>query len=140
MPQLDRFLSVLVSRGADSIELVEGEAAALVAGAASQPITKPLTAQQLLTLLREIAPGDALNALETGEPTVFTYASGDATFSVRARNDGNRWEASIRREGNGNGKPTPAGNGATAHLTPTEPSPAARSATPAAISMGTPAA
>src|ERR671917_1770835 len=131
MPQLDRFLSVLVSRGADSIELVEGEAAALVAGAGSQPITKPLTAQQLLMLLREIAPGDALNALETGEPTVFTYASGDATFSVRARNDGNRWEASIRRDGNGNGKAAAGGNGAAAHAP--EPESAAR-ATPAVAS------
>src|SRR3712207_4874978 len=102
MPQLDRFLSVLVTRGAAPIGLAEGEAAALVAGAGSQPITKPLTAQHLLMLLRGIAPRDALNALETGEPTVFTYAAGDATFSVRARSDGIRWEASIRRDGNGN--------------------------------------
>src|SRR5215208_7200609 len=56
MPQLDRFLSVLVSRGADSIELVEGEASTLVAGGASQPITKALTGPQLLMLLKEIAP------------------------------------------------------------------------------------
>ncbi|MFL5582970.1 MAG: hypothetical protein ACJ8AO_21595, partial [Gemmatimonadaceae bacterium] len=73
MPQLDRFLSVLVSRGADSIELVEGEAAVLVAGAASQPITKPLTGAQLMMLVREIAPGDASHSLETGAETLFTY-------------------------------------------------------------------
>src|SRR3712207_1448746 len=120
MPQLDRFLSVLVSRGADSIELVEGEAAALAAGAASQPITKPLTGAQLLMLVRKIAPGEALPSLETGAETVFSYASADGTFAVRAANDGDRWTASIRREGGSNG----AGNGAANGAASAAPTPA----------------
>src|SRR5688572_1581648 len=59
MPQLDRFLSVMVSNRADAIRLVEGQMAVLDVNGAARPMTKqPLTASQLVNLLREIAPAD----------------------------------------------------------------------------------
>ncbi len=73
MAQLDRFLSVMVANGADSIQLTEREVATLQKDGAPRPITKqPLTAQQLLLLLREIAPPDAAQQLAAGSATTFS--------------------------------------------------------------------
>ncbi|HEY9514066.1 MAG TPA: hypothetical protein VIQ74_00195, partial [Gemmatimonadaceae bacterium] len=57
MAQLDRFLSMLASHGASVLRMAEDEVASLEISGAAKPITKqPLTAAQLMALLREIAP------------------------------------------------------------------------------------
>jgi twitching motility protein PilT len=94
--QLDRFLSVMVANGADSIHLTEREVATLQKDGAPRPITKqPLTAQQLLLLLREIAPPDAAQQLAAGAPTSFLYANTEGQFAVTASHADGRWHASI---------------------------------------------
>jgi twitching motility protein PilT len=94
--QLDRFLSVMVANGADSIHLTEGEVATLQKDGAPRPITKqPLTAQQLLLLLREIAPADAAKHLAAGTSTSFPYANAEGQFAVDASHANGRWHASI---------------------------------------------
>jgi twitching motility protein PilT len=96
MPQLDRLLSVMVSNRAEALRLVENELASLVKDGASVPVTKQaLGAAQLLGLLREIAPPDALQHLDNGAPTEFEYRSGDGVFTARASNESGKWMAAI---------------------------------------------
>ena len=109
MPQLDRFLSVMVSNRADSIQLLENEPAALKIGGDAKPITRqPLSSAQLIGLLREIAPADAAARLAAGRDASFGYTSDDGAFAVRAEQKDGRWQAAITRAA------TPAGNGAGA--------------------------
>ncbi|MDF2775778.1 MAG: twitching motility protein, partial [Geminicoccaceae bacterium] len=112
MPQLDRLLSVMVSNRAQSLRLVENELASLVKDGATVPVTKQaLGAAQLLGLLREIAPPDALRHLDAGSATEFQYRTGDTVFNARATNEGGKWLAAITASEpltSGVGRPTPS--------------------------------
>src|ERR1700689_1685615 len=96
MAQLDRFLSVMVANGADSINLTEHEVATLRKDGAPRAITKqPLTAQQLLLLLREIAPPAAAEQLAAGTSANFQYSNTEGHFAVAVSHAGGKWQASI---------------------------------------------
>ena len=84
MAQLDRLLSVMISNRADTLVLKEGDAAVLMVEGQARPVTKPLTAPQVIALLREIAPPQAATQLDARQPTKFLYTSEDSVFSVRA--------------------------------------------------------
>jgi twitching motility protein PilT len=84
MAQLDRLLSVMISNRADSLELREGEAAALMVDGKPRPVTKPLTGPQVVALLKEIATPQAATQLDAKQPTKFRYSSEDSVFAVRA--------------------------------------------------------
>src|SRR6187551_78941 len=101
MAQLDRLLSALANRGASVLRLVEGEAARLEGSGASQPLTKQvLTAQQLVALVREIAPDAARGQLDARAMAAFAYRSGENEYDVvvtpASRNDGGKLSAEIR--------------------------------------------
>ena len=140
MPQLDRLLSAVISNKADALTLDEGDPAKLEVQGAARPVTKsPLTAQQVVGLLKEIAPPDAGRQLDTSRSATFTYTSADGAFAVRAAQEGGKWRARITP---GNGVPS-ADPGAgfdplsgfpssASLLTPSEPSLAQARATPAA--------
>ena len=97
MPQLDRLLSVMVSNRANALLLNEGEVAQLDVTGGARPVTKqPLTAQQVVMLLKEIAPADAGAKLEAGHPAVFQYSSDDGVFVARATPVSGKWEAHVR--------------------------------------------
>ena len=101
MPQLDRFLGVMLSNRADALVLTESDPAALEVGGTTRPITKqPLTGPQIVMLLREIAPADAARLLEAGRDARFPYESAEAggRVQVEARLHQGRWSASLRRE------------------------------------------
>ena len=99
MPQLDRFLSVMVSSRADALVLAENDVAKLDVGGVSKPVTKqPLTGPQIVMLLREIAPPDAARHLEAGSATEFRYTSGDGIFIATTRKEVGGWSASIALE------------------------------------------
>ena len=135
MPQLDRLLSVMVSQRATALSLHENELAALEIGGTPRPMTKtPLTSQQVVALLREIAPAEAAASLDAGQPTQFDYVSEDGAFCVDATRDGSRWRARVtldeRRERqrlNGHPRPDiPEYAAATpAAAAPTAPAPSA---------------
>jgi twitching motility protein PilT len=109
MPQLDRLLSAMVSNRADSLRLVENELASLVKDGTTVPLTKQaLGATQLLGLLREIAPPDAMRSLDEGTPAEFQYRTVDGVFNARASNEGGKWMAAITSGPNGNGHATAA--------------------------------
>jgi len=83
MPQLDRFLSVLVSNKATELLLSEGDLATLIINGSPRTVMKQaLTSAQILTLVREIAPANSPHALDVQGGVRFTYASGDGTFEV----------------------------------------------------------
>jgi twitching motility protein PilT len=94
MPQLDRYLSAMVSSRASAMLLAENDVATLQIDGAARPVTRqPLTAPQLLMLLREIAPADAQPALAAGGAAAFRYASSDGAFAVRVEQANGRLEA-----------------------------------------------
>jgi twitching motility protein PilT len=84
MAQLDRLLSVMISNRADSLVIKEGEAAVLLVEGNPRPVTKPLSAAQVVALLKEIATPAAAQALDAKQPTKFRYTSEDSVFAVRA--------------------------------------------------------
>ena len=97
MAQLDRLLSVMTSNRADLLRLTEGDVAKLHIGASSHPVTKQtLTAAQLIALVREIAPPDAMKLLEAGRPASFGYSSDEGVFSVEVAKDGAKWIGTLR--------------------------------------------
>src|SRR3954471_6353818 len=96
MAQLDRLLSVMVSNRANALVLNEGDVAQLEVPGGIRPVTKqPLTSQQVIALLREIAPPDASAKLDAGDAATFQYSSEDGVFVARASQLDGRWEASI---------------------------------------------
>ncbi|HEY2852711.1 MAG TPA: type IV pilus twitching motility protein PilT [Gemmatimonadaceae bacterium] len=138
MPQLDRLLSAVISNKADALTLDEGDPAKLEVQGAARAVTKsPLTAQQVVGLLKEIAPPDAGRQLDTTKSATFTYTSSDGAFSVRVAQEAGKWRARITP---GNGVPSADATGfdplagfqaSSSFLTPSEPPPISRP-TPAA--------
>jgi twitching motility protein PilT len=115
MAQLDRFLDVMVSNHADSINMIENDVAVLQVDGQPRPITRQaLSAQQLLMLLREIAPESAAEQLAEGIPTAFHYTHADNVFAIRAALNDGRWYATISLY------TAPDQNGATNGAGPTE--------------------
>src|SRR6185312_16334500 len=75
MPAIDRFLGVMQSQHASVLQLAAEQPACLdVSGGASRAITRqPLTGAQVHALLREMAPAESAQALESGTTALFTY-------------------------------------------------------------------
>src|SRR5690242_16663761 len=102
MPQLDRFLSVLVSNRATALFLAADDVARLEIGDAPRPVTKqPLSAPQLVALLREIAPADAARQLDAGAEASFSYTCADGSFEVRASSATPQFMVAIRPAADG---------------------------------------
>jgi twitching motility protein PilT len=84
MPQLDRFLSVVVSNRATALILAADDVARLEIDGVARPISKqPLPASQIVQLLREIAPPSLGAQLEQGRDGEFTYRSADGIFRAQ---------------------------------------------------------
>jgi twitching motility protein PilT len=145
MPQLDRLLSLMVSQRASALRLDENELAELEIAGAARPMTKtPLTGPQVVALLREIAPADAVALLDVGKPTEFDYVSEDGAFCVNATRVGTQWRARVtideRRERQRlNGHPQPQITEYAAPV-PAMPPPPPAVAAPVAPSAPVPAA
>jgi len=147
MPQLDRLLSAVISNKADALTLDEGDPAKLEVQGATRAVTKsPLTAQQVIGLLKEIAPPDAGRQLDSTKSATFTYTFTEGAFSVTAAQEGGKWRARITP---GKGVPAAGGNGfdplaglqsSTSLLTPAESAPGIPRPTPAVArpAMATP--
>src|SRR5918999_2587180 len=118
MPQLDKFLSALVSHGASALHLAADDFAKLDIANVARPVTKQaLTATQLLTLLREVAPPEAMRQLESGQQAGFTYAGGGGSFVARAGTDGGKLRVAFALAP-ANGVQTPAAGVATTNGAP----------------------
>ena len=112
MAQLDRLLSVMISNRADALTLDEADLAKLELQGGARAVTKsPLTAAQVVGLLKEIAPPDAARQLDATKPASFSYTSADGAFTVRAAVEGGKWRVRILHDAAGDTGGT--GNGAS---------------------------
>jgi twitching motility protein PilT len=74
--RLDRLIEVMHEQRAEGLQLAVGRPASLVANGASRVLTKdPLTDQQIVALLREIAGPDVAPKLGGNAPVAFLYQS-----------------------------------------------------------------
>ena len=116
MPQLDRFLNILVSNNATALLMSEGEVATVTIKDSARPVMKQaLTSAQILTLVREIAPANTPHSLDAQGGVRFEYTSADGTFDVAMTQNG-KLSARIERKlgaANGTSAPLPVGAGAT---------------------------
>jgi twitching motility protein PilT len=142
MAQLDRLLSVMVSNRANALVLNEGDVAQLEVPGGIRPVTKqPLTSQQVIALLREIAPPDASAKLDAGDAATFQYSSEDGVFVARASQLDGRWEASICLDADAAFLQQTGGSGGGAAVaTPAAPPAARAAAAPARSTAPTAAA
>ncbi|MFL5503605.1 MAG: type IV pilus twitching motility protein PilT [Gemmatimonadaceae bacterium] len=112
MPQLDRFLNLLVTNNGTALVLSEGDVATVMIKDSRRPVMKqPLTSAQILTLLREISPADQAHSLDAKGSVRFEYSSTDGTFDVSVSQNGKVAARLERKVGTSNGNqktPTPA--------------------------------
>ena len=102
MAQLDRLIAVMVTNRADSISLMENDAAKMLVKGEPRPLTKsPLAGPQILALLGEIAPADDQAKLAAGQGTTFRYDSPDGSFGVRVRKGETGWMVNIAKDDHG---------------------------------------
>ncbi|HUO51259.1 MAG TPA: type IV pilus twitching motility protein PilT [Gemmatimonadaceae bacterium] len=96
MPHLDKFLSALVTQGANALLLQADDCAQFDYAGTPRPVTKqPLTLAQLAALLKEIAPASEHAAIDAGSDTSFEYHSADGVFTARYGMSNGRAVASI---------------------------------------------
>ena len=115
MPQLDRFLNILVSNNATALLMAEGEVATVTIKDSARPVMKqPLTSAQILTLVREIAPANSPHALDAQGGVRFEYTSADGTFDVAMSQNGKISARIERKLGAANGTSPHAGPVASA--------------------------
>ena len=131
MAQLDRFIQAIQQHKAQGLVLAPGKQASLLFDGAPRPISRdPLTAAQILPLVREIAPSADQSRLDGPTPVVFQYdaGGGPVTVEVVPEPDGIRV---LVRPATGNGDrsaDTPAAaaprpSGANTAVTPAAPAP-----------------
>lgn len=101
MAQLDRLLSVMISNRADELVISEGAAATLLVDNQERPVTKALTAPQIVALLKEIAPAASAQSLDARQPTKFQYISEDSVFAVRVMMQGEKLAVRIQVDADG---------------------------------------
>jgi twitching motility protein PilT len=96
MAQLDRLLAAVISNRAEALTLDEGDPAKLDTQGASRAVTKsPLTAQQVVGLVKEIAPAEVGRQIDMSRAVTFAYESSDGAFTVRLSHDDGKWRARI---------------------------------------------
>jgi twitching motility protein PilT len=95
--RLDRFIQVLQEQGAHSLELRSGRPATLVTAAGPRPISRdPLTAGQIVALVRELAPAPVQATVQEGSDVSFGYEGAGHAVSIAMAGSGNDTLATIR--------------------------------------------
>ncbi len=120
MPYLDRFLAAMVTSHADALTLVADDVARMSIANVARPVTKqPLRAAQLRTVLLEVAPPDARDAVGAGGDATFSYAYDTVVYDVRVASGPTGQSVEIRPH-------VDAAPAAPASLTEAAPAPAHR--------------
>ncbi len=107
MRQLDRLIEAMQSNRASALRLATNEHVRLVKGGSEHPITKkPLSAEHIASLMREVTPG----GVEPAEGSdSFEYKSQDATYQVAVSRVGARLSAEVTFLAGGTSASTPQG-------------------------------
>ncbi|MGH7616328.1 MAG: type IV pilus twitching motility protein PilT [Gemmatimonadaceae bacterium] len=98
MPQLDRLLAMMAGEKNGVLTLDEGTPARveMTGNGVSKTVTRaPLTGQQIVSLLREVAPPESVRHIERGDRAAFTYVSTEGAFATVAEVNGGRWHVRI---------------------------------------------
>ncbi|HET9423900.1 MAG TPA: PilT/PilU family type 4a pilus ATPase, partial [Gemmatimonadaceae bacterium] len=96
MAQIDRLLVPLTSGDQGTLFLAEGKSATIEQGNASRDVTRfPVTAQQMVAILREVAPAEEAERLTRGESVDYTFRSGGVAFRVNASRASGGWSAIV---------------------------------------------
>ena len=104
MARLDRLIEVMHEQRAEGLQLAVGQPASLVANGASRVLTKdPLTDQQIVALLREIAGPEIAPKLGSGAPLAFLYQSPSGGVRVEVSPGPTGSMAMLRPAGAGSG-------------------------------------
>jgi twitching motility protein PilT len=102
MAQIDRLLAAVVTQRAEGLRVAGDDAVRLVTGGATRPLTRQaLSAQQVMSLLREIAPPDAAREIEAGRSVAFRYAAAEGSFVARLDVAAGHWSATLTLDGAG---------------------------------------
>jgi twitching motility protein PilT len=84
VPRIDRFLSVMREQAADAIRLMPGQPISLKKNGLVRAMTRePLSEQQVLGLLREIAPPPVADRLSPTAELAFTYDGPEGAIEVQ---------------------------------------------------------
>jgi twitching motility protein PilT len=95
--RLDRFIQVLQEQGALSLELRSGRPATLITAAGPRPISRdPLTAGQIIALVRELAPAPVQATVQEGSEVSFGYEAAGHAVAVALAGSGDSTLATIR--------------------------------------------
>jgi len=70
--------------------------AVLLSGGQERPVTKALTAPQIVALLKEIASTEAAKNLDANKPATMSHVTGDGAFVIRAMLHGTKWHVNAR--------------------------------------------
>src|SRR5579872_5544509 len=97
MAYLDRFLAAMVTSHADLLTLVADDVARMSIANVARPVTKqPLRAAQLRTVLLEVAPPEARDAVGAGGDASFAYAYDHLLYDVRVASGATGQSVEIR--------------------------------------------
>ena len=114
MRQLDRFIAVMLERGASAIAVTPNAPVRIESGGRLDPLTRqPVTAEQIDAILKGGIPDHAVRAYEAGEGVTFGYESPGGAVQVTLDRGADGASLTIRPqsrgEGSGNGAPAAAG-------------------------------
>ena len=117
MRQLDRFIAVMLERGATAIAVAPDAPVRIQSGGRLDPLTRqPVTAEQIDAILKGGIPEHAARAYELGEEVSFAYESpGGAVYvTVEPGAEGPSLTVRPRSPDAGGGDGTPAAAGVAA--------------------------
>jgi twitching motility protein PilT len=96
MAQIDRLLSALAAGEQGTLRLEEGQSAAIEVGDGSRDVTRwPVSGSQMVEILREVAPSDAVRLLDRGGAVDYVFRSSGVAFRVQASRANGRWSALV---------------------------------------------
>ena len=76
MARLDKLIQLLVDQRADQLRLIAGQPASLQSNGGARPVTRePLSEQQIVALIREIAPAAVAAQVREGAALRFSYGA-----------------------------------------------------------------
>jgi twitching motility protein PilT len=109
LARLDKFIQLLHDQRADALQLSTGKLVQLVVQGGFRPLTKdPLTDQQIVGLVREIAPAEVAAQVTGTAPLRFAYASPAGAVAVELETGPGGPTAMLRPSGNGSAYPSSA--------------------------------
>ena len=97
MARLDKLIQLLLDQRAEALRLAAGQPAALQTNGAAKPVTRdPLTDQQIIALVREIAPAAMASQVKEGATLRFSYGAPAGTVEAEVSGDGGRTLVTLR--------------------------------------------